>query len=435
MTPLDWRILAFVLIITGVTGVLFGIAPALRGTGMNVSSALKESSRGVVGSRSVLSKTLIVVQVAISVVLLVGAGLFLRTLHNLRQVDVGFNPTNILMFRVNPPLNGYTPERTGQLYRDLRDELLAVPGVRSVAYAQPPLLSGSRSSTGLYLPDMPMQQVHIMTVSPEFFDTMQMPLRAGRLFSNADTPDSPKTLIINDALARKIFPKGDAVGRRAGSTAEKNNESEIIAVVGDAKYASLRDPAPPTIYRSFLQSPPRAMSVVLRSAVDPNTRIDAVRGAVKKVDANLPIAAVATQTEQIERRFAQEKLFAMAYSWFGGLALVVAAVGLFGLMSYSVSRRTNEIGVRMALGADRGDVSRMVLRESMQLVAIGVVLGGIGALAASSLVERTLYGVPPRDAMTMVAAIVVMTMVGVVAAYLPARRASRVDPMIALRYE
>jgi predicted permease len=433
--PLNWTVLGFTAGVSLLAGVGFGLVPALRATRIDLAGVMKESSRSVISSRSLLSRALLVVQVAISVVLLVGAGLFLRTLHNLRHVDVGFNPTNILMFRVNPQLNGYTPERTGQLYRDLRDELLAVPGVRSMAYAQPPLLSGSRSSTGLYLPDMPMQQVHIMTVSPEFFDTMQMPLRAGRLFSNADTPDSPKTLIINDALARKIFPKGDAVGRRAGSTAEKNSESEIIAVVGDAKYASLRDPAPPTIYRSFLQSPPRAMSVVLRSAVDPNTRIDAVRGAVKKVDANLPIAAVATQTEQIERRFAQEKLFAMAYSWFGGLALVVAAVGLFGLMSYSVSRRTNEIGVRMALGADRGNVSRMVLRESMQLVAIGVVLGGIGALAASSLVERTLYGVPPRDAMTMVAAIVVMTMVGVVAAYLPARRASRVDPMIALRYE
>jgi predicted permease len=331
--PINWTVLAFTAGVSLFAGVGFGLVPALRATRVDLAGVMKESSRSVIGSRSILSRALLVVQVAISVVLLVGAGLFLRTLHNLRQVDVGFNPTNILMFRVNPPLNGYNPERTGQLYRDLRDELLAVPGVRAMAYAQPPLLSGSRSSTGLYLPDMPMQQVHVMTVSPDFFDTMQMPLKAGRPFSAADTPDSAKTLIINDALARKIFPKGDAVGRRAGSTAEKNTESEVIGVVGDAKYASLREPAPPTIYRSFLQSPPRAMSVVLRSAVDPNTRIDAIRAAVKKVDPNLPIAAVATQTEQIERRFAQEKLFAMAYSWFGGLALVVAAVGLFGLMS------------------------------------------------------------------------------------------------------
>jgi predicted permease len=433
--PMNLTVLGFTAGVSLLAGIGFGLVPALRATRVDLAGVMKESGRSVISARSLLSRSLLVAQVAISVVLLVGAGLFLRTLHNLRQVDVGFNPTNILMFRVSPTLNGYNAVRTGQLYRDLTQELLAVPGVRSVAYAQPPLLSGSRSSTGLYLPNMPMQQVHVMTVSPDFFDTMQMRLLAGRQFSASDTPDSPKTLIINDTLARKIFPKGDAIGRRAGSTVEKNTESEILGVVSDAKYSSLRDPAPPTIYRPFLQTEPRAMSVVLRSAVDPNTRIDAVRAAVKKVDPNLPIAAVATQAEQIERRFAQEKLFAQAYSWFGGLALVVAAVGLFGLMSYSVSRRTNEIGVRMALGAARGDVSRMVLRESMQLVAIGVVLGGIGALAASSLVERTLYGVPPRDAITMVTAIAVMTMVGMAAAYLPARRASRVDPMIALRYE
>ena len=223
-------------------GIGFGLVPALRATRVDLAGVMKESSRSVISSRSLLSRSLLVAQVAISVVLLVGAGLFLRTLHNLRQVDVGFDPTNILMFRVNPPLNGYNPERTGQLYRDLREELLAVPGVRSVAYAQPPLLSGSRSSTGLYLPNMPMQQVHVMTVSPDFFDTMQMRLLAGRQFSTSDTPDSPKTLIINDTLARKIFPKGDAIGRRAGSTVEKNTESEILGVVSDAKYSSLREP-------------------------------------------------------------------------------------------------------------------------------------------------------------------------------------------------
>jgi predicted permease len=383
----------------------------------------------------VLGRGLLVVQVAISVVLLVGAGLFLRTVNNLQKVDVGFNTTNVLMFRVNPILNGYDQEKTRQVYGEMRDALLAVPGVRAVTYAQPPMLSGSRSSTGLYLPGQPMQQVHVVSVSPEYFEMMQMPFLMGTTFSRSDTPKSPKTLILNDTAARTIFPNGGAIGRRAGSSAETSTEAEIIGVVRDTKYSSLREPAPPTIYRSYLQYPPRPMTVLLRTADDPNTRIQAIRDAVAKVDSNLPLAGFATQTEQIDRRMAQERLFATAYTWFGGLALVVAAVGLFGLMSYSVSRRTNEIGVRMALGADKADVARMVLRESMFLVAIGIVIGGATALAASKYVEGTLFGVVPRDTTNLATAIVVMTIVALAAAYLPARRASRVDPMVALRYE
>jgi predicted permease len=433
--PVNWTVLAFTSGVSIFAGLLFGLVPALRATNVDLAGAMKETSRSVVGSRTLLGRGLLVVQVAISVVLLVGAGLFLRTVHNLQRVDVGFNTANLLMFRVNPLLNGYGEDRTRQTYRDIREALLAVPGARALTYAQPPLLSGSRSSTGLFLPDQPMQQVHVMTVSPEFFETMQMPFLTGTTFSTADTPKSPKTLIVNESAARKIFPNGGAVGRRGGSSAETNTEAEIIGVVRDAKYVSLREPAPPTIYRSYLQYPPRPMTVVMRMAVDPNTRIEAVRDAVANVDPNLPLANFATQTEQIDRRMAQERLFASAYSWFGGLALVVAAVGLFGLMSYSVSRRTNEIGVRMALGAAQGDVKRMVLRESMFLVSLGIVIGGATALLASVLVEEKLFGVVPRDTTNLATAIVVMTVVALAAAYLPARRASRVDPMVALRYE
>lgn len=233
--PVNWTTFAFTAGVSVFAGLAFGLVPALRATRVDLAGVMKETSRSVVGSRTRLGRGLLVVQVAISVVLLVGAGLFLRTVHNLRQVDVGFNATNLLMFRVNPQLNGYNADKTRQIYRDLKDSLLAVPGVRSVSYAQPPLLSGSRSSTGLYLPDQPMQQVHIVTVSPEFFETMQMPFLAGRTFSDSDTPASPKTLIINDTAARRIFPGGGAVGRRAGSTAELNSDTEIIGVVRDAK--------------------------------------------------------------------------------------------------------------------------------------------------------------------------------------------------------
>ena len=439
-SPIDWRVLAFTAGASAIAGLLFGIVPAVRATRVDLAGAMKENSRSVVASRSILSRALLVVQVAISIVLLVGAGLFLRTVGNLQRVDVGFNPTNLLMFRVSPQLNGYDVPRSQQLYRDVRTSLLAVPGVQAVGFATPAMLSGSRSTTQIYVQGSSQpQSIHTVTVTPEFFEAMQIPLLAGRLYTHQDDLKAPNVLVINEAAAKKMFPDGQFIGRLVGNTVEKNSDTQIIGVVRDVKYSSLRDAAPPTMYRTYLQTPAqgpgRSLVALVRTATDPNTRIDAVRSAVRQIDANMPVANVSTQTEQIERRFSQEQLFAMAYSWFGGLALVIAAVGLFGLMSYSVSRRTNEIGVRMALGANRTDVVRMVLRESMLLVAIGAVVGGGAAVAASPLVATTLFGIAPRDTATIAGAIVVMALVALAAAYLPARRASRVDPMFALRYE
>jgi len=438
--PINWRVLAFTGGVSLIAGVAFGIIPALRATRIDLAGVMKETSRSVMGSRTYLSRGLLVVQVAISIVLLVGAGLFLRTLQNLRQVDVGFNSANLLMFRLNPALNGYDAMKTRQVFREVQDSLLGLAGVQSVALANPPMLSGSRSSTQIYLSGRAKPQpINVVTVSPEFFDTMQIPVLAGRTFSNRDDLSAPRTLVINDAAAKKLFPGENPVGKRVGNTLEQNSDTEIIGVVRDAMYFTLRDAPPATMYRPYLQMPTtgpgRALTVLVRTTTDPNGRIADVRGAVRKVDATMPLTAIATQEEQIERRFSQERLFAMAYSWFGGLALVIAGVGLFGLMSYSVSRRTSEIGVRMALGANRGDVALMVLRESMLLVVVGVAAGGLAAFFASSLVATTLFGVAPRDGVAMLAAVVIMLLVASAAAYLPARRASRVDPMVALRYE
>jgi predicted permease len=438
--PIDWRVLAFTGGTSAVAGLLFGVVPAFRATRVDLAGAMKENSRSVVATRSILSRVLLVVQVAISIILLVGAGLFLRTVGNLQRVDVGFNPTNLLMFRVNPQLNGYDVPRSQQLYKDVRSSLLAVPGVKAVGFATPAMLSGSRSSTQIYLQGSSQpQNIHVVTVTPEFFDAMEIKLLAGRLYTHQDDLKAPNVLVINETAAKKMFPDGRVLGRLVGNTVEKNSDTEIIGVVRDIKYNSLRDAAPPTMYRTYLQAPAqgpgRSLVALVRTATDPNERIDAVRSAVRQIDANMPVANVSTQTENIARRFSQEQLFATAYSWFGGLALVIAAVGLFGLMSYSVSRRTNEIGVRMALGASRTDVVRMVLRESMLLVAVGAVIGGVAAVAASPLVEGTLFGIAPRDTATVAGAIVVMALVALAAAYLPARRASRVDPMFALRYE
>ena len=437
---LDVRVLGFILLVTIATGVLFGIAPAMRATGGDVGAALKQSGRSIVGTRSVLGKVLLVVQVAISVVLLVGAGLFLRTLHNLRTVDVGFNPQNMLLFRLSPGMNRYDEKRTAALYESLLERLAAVPGVRSAALTNPALLSGSTNTTRFFIRGRTYERdadngIHRMVVSPNFFDTMEIRMAAGRGFTSQDTATSPKVALINEAAAKKYFPNENPIGQRYGGSAETTSQTEIVGVVRDVKYASVRDPAPPTLYIPYTQTRASGVTVAVRAATLPASVTSSIREAVKQIDPNLPMMDISTQIEQVERRFAQEKVFAQAYTLFGGLALLLAAIGLFGLMSYSVSRRTNEIGIRMALGAQRRDVLRLVLRESLVLVAAGVVFGVLIALGASRLVTTLLFGLAGTDSMSIVAAVVVMIVVSVLAGFLPARRASRVDPMIALRYD
>ena len=434
--PIDWRVFGFVAGLSVLTGIIFGLLPALRATGLDLASVMKESSRSVSGTRSRLGKTLLVTQVAISVVLLVAAGLFLRTLSNLRAVDVGFNPNNLLMFAVNPILNRYEPERTRQLYQQLQDELGGLPGVRSVALTRVALLSGSQSITSAWRTgDAESTDVHIMAVSPRFFQTMEIPVLIGRDFTPGDLEAAPKVAVVNETAARTLFPDGSPIGRRFGFDKERSTDVEIVGVIRDTKYSDVREAPPPTVYQPYMQGTSRGMTVVLRTAGDPSALVESVRAAVRRVDSALPLTNIATQTEQIERRFAQERLFANAYMLFGALALTLAAIGLFGLMSYNVSRRTNEIGIRMALGAGRGTIAGMVLGESLLVVGVGIAVGLAIALAAGRLVTTMLYGLAPTDAATMAFAVAVIAAVTLVAAYVPARRAARVDPMIALRQE
>ncbi len=443
LRPFDWRVLFYVAAVTGLTGLIFGIAPALRATSMNVSSALKETGRSVIGSRSLLGRSLLIVQVAISLVLLVGAGLFLRTLANLREADVGFNPRNLLLFRVNPQLNRYDEQRLPGFYRDVLERVGAVPGVRAVAMSNPALLSGSVNSTSIfvqgrsYAPDSRNldNSINRLVISPNFFEVMGIPLLAGRGFDDRDSSTSPKVVVINEAAAKKYFPTESAIGRKFGSSIEKSTDFEVVGLLRDAKYDSVREPAPPTMYVPYTQTRLGGSVFEVRTAGVPSSVTSGVREAVRQIDPNLPVTDVSTQIEQVEQRFQQERLFAQAYALFGALALVVASVGLFGLMSYSVARRTNEIGIRMALGAEARAVLRLVMRESMILVGIGVVVGLAIALASGRFVATLLFGLPPTDPMSIALASGVMILVSAVAGYLPARRASRVDPMVALRYE
>ena len=436
--PLDWRVFGFVAGVSMLTGVVFGLVPSLRATHVDLAGAMKESSRSVTGSRSLLSRALLVLQVGMSLVLLVGAGLFLRTLENLKNVDVGFDSKNLLMFNVNPGVNRYDADRSAQIFRQVLDRMSALPGVRSAALTRTTLLSGSMSTSSMWKQGQTSlkaaeEEMYMMDVSPTFFATMGIPVLRGRGFTDHDDTAAPKVAIINEAAARALFPDGDVLGRRIGGSFEKSSEFEIVGVVRDTKYESVRDPGPPTMYRCVWQGPTRGLNVILRTAGDPLAMTEAVRAAMRDVDRTLPIQRFTSQSEQISLRFSQERLFATAYTAFGALALVLASIGLFGLMSYNVARRTNEIGIRMALGAQRGTVLGMVIRESMLLVGVGVALGLGAALWAGRFVKTVLYGLPANDALTIASAVAVIAAVSACAGYLPARRAANVDPMDALR--
>jgi predicted permease len=441
--PLDWRVLAFTALLCIATGIAFGTAPALRATRVDLSGAMKEMSRSISRSRSTLSKSLLVVQVAISLVVLIGAGLFLRTLQNLRDVEVGFNTQSLVVFNVNPRLNGYDTVRVTSLYDQLHQNIKALPGVHAVAHSGDTLLSGNTSTTSMFIqgkpessgPDGKGQNLWILNVSPEFFETLQIPMLRGRNLELRDAlPKAPAVAVINETAAHKFFPNEDAVGKRFGNSVEQAGDVEIVGIVRDTKYDSLRDAPPPTAFRPFAQQNFGAAFEV-RVAGSLPSMIQAVRDAVQKTDPNLPLVRITTQSDLVSGRYDQERFFAMAYSLFGGLGLLLASIGLFGLMSYNVARRTNEIGIRMALGAERWDMVRMVLGESLMLVTIGVVVGVMTTLAAGRLIRTMLFGLAPTDPLTIGSAILLMLLVSAFACYLPARRASRVDPMTALHYE
>ena len=447
---LDLRVLAFTGGLSLLTGVLFGLAPAWRATKVDLTPALKESARQAGGpARSWLSKSLVVAQVALSLLLLVGAGLFLRTLVNLRRVETGFNARNLLLFSVDPGLAGYKDERLADLYRRTAERLEAVPGVRSVTFSRTPLLSFASSDRSFYLPGAapgpdgrpaPAGDVYIHQVRENFLEAMEIPLLSGRTLSERDDARSPKVAVVNQTFARKFFGGESPLGKRIAFDPETPGDVEIVGLARDAKYASQRAETPPTAYLPWLQELRAVSSVVfeVRTAGDPAEAVAAVRRAVREVDASLPVNNVKTQVEQADETMAMERLFAKLLSLFGLLAQALAAVGLYGVLAWSVSRRTHEIGIRMALGASRGAVLRMVLRQGMALALAGVALGLAGAYALSRYlgsVGRMLYGVVPADPLTFGLIALFLTLVALFACSVPARRATKVEPMEALRYE
>lgn len=438
---LDLRVLGFTLAVSLATGLLFGLAPALRATSVDLTPALKDNSRSVIATRSLLTKSLLVVQVAMSLVLLVGAGLFVRTLRNLENVDVGFNRDNVLLFNVEPALNGYSNAQIAQLYQRMTERLDAVPGVRSSTISLIPLLSGRGRTSSIYLQGHTEQSgqsddAKVNTVGPAFFDTLEIPILMGRNLSLADSETAPKVAVVNQLLAQKYFGDENPLGRRFGfGSAQNSAQIEIVGVVKDAKYTGARDDTEPTIYLPYLQSIPKWATFIVRTNGNPISMIASIRESMHEIDNNLPLFDIKTQNQQAEESLSQERLFATLSSFFGILALLLACIGLYGVMSYGVARRTNEIGIRMALGASAPRVTRMVMRETMWVVLLGVAIGIGAALAGTRLIASSLFGLAPTDPISIAIAVLTMITVATVAGYLPARRAAKVDPMVALRYE
>jgi predicted permease len=438
----DVRVLALTVAVAALTGILFGLAPAFRGARVNVAPTLKENAGSMSGTsfggkrRFGLGSGLVVAQVALSLIVLAGAGLVVRSLANLKAIDPGFDTRNVLQFGVNPTLTGYyKSEQVEPLYRELQGRLSGLPGVISVSYSSDTLLDG-----GLWTEDVKIEgridkstvETQMLAVGPEFFSTMKIPVMTGRTLTHEDSQSKRDIAVVNRAFVKRFLDNRAPLGLHFGGEDPKSAQYEIVGVVGDTKYAGLRDEIAPT---AFIPLKEGDAHFALKTAINPQALLPGVRKVVSDVDNNLPLFDVRTQTERIERLLFNERLLARLATLFGLLALVLACIGLYGLLSYEVARRTREIGIRAALGAQNRDVLRLVGRQGLVLVALGIAFGTVAAMGVTRSLGSLLYGVQPSDPITFFGVCALLTIVGLAACYIPARRATRVDPMVALRYE
>jgi predicted permease len=442
-TP-DLRILAFTIGVSLLTGILFGLAPALQSTRPHLAGTLKDQVGSIAGGTSVaLRKSLVAAQVTLSLVLLVGAGLFIGSLRNLRDLDPGFRTANLLEFAVDPTLNGYPPERSLDFYRQLRDNLDAIPGVESASLAIMPVLTGNEWDSTMAVEGFANKPAeapdpHMNFVSPNHFKTMGIPILAGRDFRMSDGVGAPQVCIVNERFAKKYFKDGIAVGKHLGEGGDPGTklDIEIVGVVRDTKYESLRDVVPEEVYRPYQQMPfITGMFAYVRTARSPEQIFPLIRQTVNRMDANLPLFKMETIEKQMQESLITERLVATLSTGFGLLATLLAAIGLYGVMAYVVAQRTREIGVRMALGASRGDVVWLVMKEVLILVGMGIAAGLPAAYGLTYLVKAQLYGVQPNDPVTQALAVAGIAIVALFSGFVPARRATAIDPMRALRWE
>jgi predicted permease len=472
-TP-DLRVFAFTLLVSIVTGAIFGLVPALQTTRPDVANTLKDQAGSVTSTGALrFRKGLVIAQVTLSLLLLIGAGLFIRSLHNLKSLDPGFRTSNLISLSMNPALNGYDKVKTREFYKTLQSTLEGIPGVQSIALSRMRVLDGDRSSStvridGYGSKDGEDMEPWVNAVSPGYFATLGIPIIAGREFRASDersmipqevlatldfnragdrdryqqlqtqVKGAPKYAVVNESFARHYFKGTSAVGRRFGfgGNPDTKTDIEIIGVVKDSMYSTLREQIPRQVFTPYIQGEfVTGMNIYVRTSLDAAPMFAAIRRTVASLDSTLPVYDLRTMNEQIDRTLVTERMIAMLSAVFGIVATVLAMVGLYGVMAYTVARKTREIGIRMALGAFGTDVIWMVMREVLLLIGIGAAMGLGAAVLLTKYVQAQLYGLTPNDSGTLALATAVLMAVALLAGYLPAWRASRVDPIQALRYE
>lgn len=441
--PIDPRpdapVLLFTITVAALTGIGFGLAPAFRGASVKITPGLASNAETASDTTARpfrqfgLGRWLVILQVALSVVVLISAGLLMRTVQNLHSVDVGFETRNLLLFSINPTLAGYKGERIQQLYRELQSRLAVVPGVVSTSYSSDALLAGGLWTSTLRIEGQSETvQVQMLAVGPDFFETMRIPLAIGRTFGTADL-DSPQAVaIVNKAFVQRFAASKYPVGLHFQRDGSKDPPFEVVGVVGDTKYESVKSRFAPTAYILLKET---GATYALRTASEPVALIPSVRKVVNDIDDNLPVVKFRTQTEAINRYLFNERMVTGLLTLFGILGLVLSCIGLYGLLSYNVALRTREIGIRTALGARRYDALLLIVREGVVLMISGSALGTLVAIAVTRLLQSLLFGIRPTDLMTFGSVWLLLAVVGLAACLVPATRATHIEPVVALRYE
>jgi predicted permease len=439
-------VLGFALLLSLTTGIVFGIAPAWMASRSDPANALRGAGRSTDDRSALLQKPLVIAQVAFSIVLLIGAGLVTQSLRNLEGQNFGFATEGRLIVNIAPMLDGYTPEKLSGLYQRLQETLPRIPGVRNASLSGYSPLGGKNWNERVCIqgkpPDYRWTAPSWTRVGPHYFETIGTRLVRGRTIDERDTPAAQNVAVINETFAARFFPNENPIGRRFGMwDVNHSGDYEIVGIVEDAKYQDTRGPAYATFFLPLLQKPAGAPlsgwvnAIELHVAGKPENVEAAVRKALADVDPNLTVLSMVSFGEQVARNFNQERLIARLTELFGGLALILACVGLYGVIAYSVARRVNEIGIRMALGAGRRNILGLVLRSALAQLGMGQAIGIPAALAGGRVLASQLYGVKSYDPVILGLAAVVLGACSIFAASIPARRATRVDPMVALRYE